>query len=71
MAPFKWSTTANKSFENIIVFRNVQEKKTFYDEFKKLELIQKDRVKKLQTLKKCDCCDNGFNILVFSKNSSF
>lgn len=70
---FNWSTNASKSFENIIVLRDAQEEaKKFYDEFKKLELIEKDTVEKLQTLKKCECCDNGelVNILVFSKNSS-
>ncbi|WP_294240787.1 phospholipase D-like domain-containing protein [Chryseobacterium sp. sg2396] len=70
---FNWSTNASKSFENIIVLRDTKEEaKKFYDEFKKLELIEKNTVEKLQTLKKCESCENGelVNILVFSKNSS-
>ncbi|MBD3905416.1 phospholipase D-like domain-containing protein [Chryseobacterium sp. Ch-15] len=70
---FNWSSNAKKSFENILVLRDAKEEaKKFYDEFKKLELIETDIVEKLQTLKKCESCENGelFNILVFSKNSS-
>lgn len=70
---FNWSTNANKSFENITIFREApKQAKEFYDEFKKLEIIEKTTVDRLQDLKKCDCCESGeiVNILVFSKSSS-
>lgn len=70
---FNWSMNAGKSFENITILRNAEEEsKKFYNEFKKLQLIEKETIKKLQDLKECKCCENGelVNILVFSERAS-
>lgn len=70
---FNWSPNATKSFENIMVIKNIpDEAKHFIIEFKKLQLIEKETIKNLTKLKKCEYCDDGklVNILVFSSKSS-
>lgn len=70
---FNWSPNATRSFENLMVIKGAtNEAKDFIIEFKKLQLIEKETIKKLTKLKKCEYCDDGklVNILVFSSKSS-
>lgn len=68
---FNWSPNATKSFENLMIIDNLKEAQKFIEEFKKLELIEKETIKKLIKLNKCSCCNGHVvNILVFSNDTS-
>lgn len=69
---FNWSENAIRSFENLTIIRDMPEvANSFIEEYEKIESLDKDAIKSLQTLIKCSepRCDGYLaNLLVFQSS---
>lgn len=69
---FNWSPNAERSFENLMVLRNiVSQAKKFEEEFERLQKIETKTIKQLQKKNSCpekDCSGQVFSVLIFSEH---